>query len=252
MSKTPPRPGRHLHVFAVSLIVLVAVLAVFLFGVKMEDSATGKGVVTSARIIETRAPGNGKVILDAADDDGTGSTIVFPVRPGEVVVNGAVFGAMILDAPRSERLLLCVAGKNGKPPEESGRKWLLLEIAAKSGQHVNEGDLIARFVEVDPADPERILEPRVRLEIEEKHFGEVRTGQEVRLYSSMYHHRVYGSARGEVGRLEPAGEAGPNGNRIFHAWVAVNSSPFPLKLGSSVRAEIVVGRKPTYQIILEH
>ena len=252
MSKIPPRPGRHLHVFAISLIVLVAVLAVFLFGVKMEDSAPGKGVVTSGRIVEIRAPGSGKVVLDAAHDDGTGSTIIFPIRVGEVVADEAVFGAMILDAPPGERRLLFVAGKVVKPAKNGARKWLLLEVAVQSGQRINENDLIARFVEIDPADPEKILDPRVRLDIEEKHFGEVRPGQEVRLYSSMYHHRVYGSARGEVERLEPAGEAGPNGNRIFHAWVAIKSSPFPLKLGSSVRAEIVVGRKPTYQIILEH
>jgi hypothetical protein len=33
---------------------------------------------------------------------------------------------------------------------------------------------------------------------------------------------------------------------------AVESAPFPLLPGASVRAEIVTGKKATYQIILEH
>ena len=146
-----PRPPRHLHVFGISLILIVGALCAFLFGVKMEATVPASGVVT---------------------------------------------------------------------PEATS-----------------------------PTDAQ---EPLIRLEFEEKNFGAVEDGQEVRLYSNMYHHRTHGIAKGEIVRLEPMGTEGPNGSRRFHAWVKVMESPFPMKLGSSVRAEVVTGRKRTFQIILEH
>lgn len=252
MSKPQPRPARHLLVFAVSLVVLVAALAVFLFAVQMEDTAPGKGVITSARILELRSPAAGRLFLDPNDDEGPASTLVITRKAGELIAEGEIFAALKPDgAPKDQRFLQ--VGGNGKNTEPgAGRRWRVVEVPVHSGQRVAEGDLLARFVEVDPQDPEQIREPLVRLDIEEKYFGEVTPGKEVRIYSNMYHHRVYGIARGRVDRLEPAGEAGPNGGRVFHAWVAVTHSPFPLKLGSTVRAEVLVGRKATYQIILEH
>jgi hypothetical protein len=68
----------------------------------------------------------------------------------------------------------------------------------------------------------------------------------------MYPHRVHGVAKGVIAKLEPAGVEGPRGSRRFHAWVKVTDCPFKMLVGSSYRAEVVTGRKPTYQIILEH
>ena len=63
---------------------------------------------------------------------------------------------------------------------------------------------------------DRIANLEVRLEIDEKLFGDVRVGQDVRLQSNMHSYRAYGAASGKVDRLEPWG-AGPNGSRRFHA-----------------------------------
>ena len=141
------RPPRHLHVFGISLLLIVGALVAFLFGVHMEAMAPATGVVA-------------------------------------------------VDAP---------------------------------------GDSA----------------PMIRLEFDEKNFSAVEEGQDVRLYSNMYPHRAWHRS-GVIHALERAGVEGPNNTRRFHAWVQVTESPFPLKPGSSVRAEVVTGRKRTFQIILEH
>jgi len=94
--------------------------------------------------------------------------------------------------------------------------------------------------------------PLIRLELEEKHFGAIAVGQEVRLYCTMYPHRTHGIAHGVIEHLEKVGVEGPNQSRRFHAICRVTDSPFPILPGSSSRAEVVTGRKPTYRIILEH
>jgi hypothetical protein len=244
VSKHPPKRSRHLHIFFISLVLIVATLGVFLFGVKMEDTAAGKGIITSARVLDVRASKAGRIELDPNMALAPGSTIISGVREGETVTQKTAI-ATIDQTP----VLLDPAPSGAA--EVPTRHWEVIEVLVRPGQQVAPGDVIARLVEVNPASLS-ILEPLVRLDVEEKYFGELAPGQEVRLYSNMYHHRVHGVARGKVERLEPAGEPGPNGARIFHAWVAITESPFPLKLGASVRAEVIVGRKPTYQIILEH
>jgi hypothetical protein len=152
----PARSPRHLHVFALSLCVIVGALMAFLFGMKMEATAPATGIVTP-------------------------------------------LGA-------------------GSPPNS--------ELFGNS--------------------------TAIRLEFEEKSFGAVEPGQEVRLYSNMYHHQTHGIARGEIVYLEPSGVEGPNNTRLFHAWVKVIEAPFAIRPGSSFRAEVVTGKKRTYQIIVEH
>jgi hypothetical protein len=107
---------------------------------------------------------------------------------------------------------------------------------------------------VVPIDPET-HQPRdliALLEVEEGRFGDVRPEQPVRLFSAVYNHRVYGCGEALVQRLEPLGEAAPDGRRRFRALAPVTQAPFPLPLGSSFKAEIVVGRKTVYRIIQEH
>lgn len=256
MSKSQPRPARHLQVFAICLVVLVAALGVFLFGVKMEDTAPGKGVITSGKLSEIRAPQAGQVELTAQQNHSIKlhDTIDVPLAPG-------------LEFPRGHRLAwLHPAGSNDRKqaiplcaaepipadvPEGEVSRWRVVEVLVRDGDFVHPAQPVVRLVEFHPKTGEFLL-PLVRLDIEEKHFGEVAVGQEVRIYSNMYHHRTHGVGRGRIERLEPFGEPGPNGSQVFHAWVAITESPFPLKLGSSVRAEVLLGRKPTYRIILEH
>src|SRR5262245_14918431 len=55
MTPLPPRPARHLQVFAVSLLLIVALLVGLLFGVRMEALAPATGVVTARDLHEVRA-----------------------------------------------------------------------------------------------------------------------------------------------------------------------------------------------------
>jgi hypothetical protein len=91
-----------------------------------------------------------------------------------------------------------------------------------------------------------------RLDVEEKHWGAIAIGQPVRLHSGVHNHRLHGVAEGRIERLEPYGEATGHGERRFHALAAVTATPFALPLGSSFQAEVVVGRKLVYRVILEH
>jgi hypothetical protein len=115
---------------------------------------------------------------------------------------------------------------------------------------VKEGDAVALLAPLDG----KSRQPRefiARLEVPEKHGEEVAVGQAVRLSSLMYSQRLYGQAEARIERVEPAAEVVPGGARVLRAEAVVTRSPFPLKLGSGFKAEVVVGRKAVYRIILE-
>jgi hypothetical protein len=133
---------------------------------------------------------------------------------------------------------------------DCAERWLVLEVRAAWQQAVEPGDPIATLVPIDtktgqPCDLE------VRLDFEEKHLSEVRPGQAVRLYSNVYNHRLHGTAEARIGHVEPWGEPTPGSERRFHATATLTRAPFALPLGSTVKAEALVGRKPVYRIILE-
>lgn len=133
----------------------------------------------------------------------------------------------------------------------AGDTWQVLEVWASPQQALKVGDAIASVVAINS----KTQQPRdliARLDIEERHWGEIAVGQPVRLRSSVHNHRLHGTAVGKIERLEPLGEPGAKGERHFHAIAAITESPFPLPLGSSCRGEIIVGRKLVYRIILEH
>jgi hypothetical protein len=233
LSKPLPRPPRHLHVFGVSLLLIVAALAFFLFGVKLEATVAATGIVESPRTLTIRAPRAGIIesassparLEPNADAPLDGGADIATIRPSD---DGSPIRVQLgKDAPY----------------------WLLLQVHFADGQRIQEGDSIVTVQPLASGDETRFP---VRLEIDERQFGSVEVGQDVRIYSNMYHHRTHGVAKGTIERLEPLGSEGPNGSRVFFAWARVTDSPFPLKLGSSARAEIVTGKKPTFQIILEH
>ncbi|MFN3730536.1 MAG: VOC family protein, partial [Fimbriimonadaceae bacterium] len=56
----------------------------------------------------------------------------------------------------------------------------------------------------------------------------------------------------EIERIEPWPEATAHAPRCYRVWARITHAPFPLPLGSACDAEIVVGRKRVYRIILEH
>jgi hypothetical protein len=227
-----------LHVFGLSLLLIVGALVLFLFGVRMEAVAPAIGVVTSPQIVTIRATKSGIIekagspTVNVAPDSDTflqGGTEIARIRPiGDANPKAAASVRLPADFP----------------------SWLVLEVHFADGQRIQDGDPIVTVFPLS-AEGAAIHHP-VRLEIDEKNFGAIEPGQEVRMTSNMFPHRSHGAAKGVIDRVEPMGVAGPNGSRKFHAWVRVTESPFELKLGSSVKAEVIVGRKKTYQIILEH
>jgi hypothetical protein len=134
---------------------------------------------------------------------------------------------------------------------DSGNLWLTLETPVVPLQSVSAGDVVAVIV---PADPQthQPLDLVARLDVDERHWGQLAPGQTVRLKSGVHNHRLHGHAEARIERLEPAGEAGTDGERRFHARAPITAAPFAMPIGSSFQAEVIVGRKPVYRIILEH
>jgi hypothetical protein len=228
VSKILPKRPKHLHVFGISLLVMLVTLMFFLFAVSMEAIVPGTGVVMSRGAVELRA-----------QDSGTWEPIA------EALIGSEIGGGTMLGYVR-----------NGSASFEvqapvSRKRWVVLETPASPGQRVVAGNALVSLAPLED-EGDRIADIYLRVEIEEKSFGDVRVGQDVRLQSNMHTYRAFGHATGKIDRLEPMGEAGNNGNRRFHAWVRVESSPFPMLIGGSVKAEVIVGQKRTYQIILEH
>jgi hypothetical protein len=128
--------------------------------------------------------------------------------------------------------------------------WLVLKVTPEPLQPVAVGESIALVTPLEPQThrPKSMI---ALLDIHEKHTGDVQPGQLVRLDSTMYSQRLHGHAQGKIERIEPLGEAGPAGERRFRAVAEITHSPFVLRAGSSFRAEIVIGRKQVYRIILE-
>jgi hypothetical protein len=134
---------------------------------------------------------------------------------------------------------------------DSGSPWMAVKVPVAQLQAVQPGDLIATLVPIDP-ETRRPRDLLAYLDIDEKHWGEVAPGQTVRIYSTMYNPRLHGHAEGRIERLEPWGDPADGSQRRYHAVATVTDTPFALWLGSSFRAEVVLGRKLVYRLILEN
>jgi hypothetical protein len=320
----PPRPGYHLRVFAVSLAVLVAGLAGFLFGVRMEAVAPATGTVTARDLQDVRTvlagliePGwyeaelprpGGESLRARLDREGNGLTdpargTPLPVHhyeltdgerrlrvkkdgvrfhrleagdelwPGQVLASvraddwrfqleqvearlrqweSSGYQGTEYERARSEReALRHQLGQAAVRVPAEGDLWLAVRVHVALLQAVRAGDAVAAVVPLDP----QTRRPRdlvARLDVGEKHFGSLEPGQVVRLDCPMYGHRLHGYAEARIERLGPCGEAGPDGQRRFHAVAPLTHAPFALPLGAGFKAEVVVGRKLVYRIILDY
>ncbi|MGE3806433.1 MAG: HlyD family efflux transporter periplasmic adaptor subunit [Gemmataceae bacterium] len=129
--------------------------------------------------------------------------------------------------------------------------WQAITVRVEHLQAVQPGEAVATIVPIDPKSKQPV-ELLARLDVAEKNAGELQPGQEVRLHSNMFNHRLHGRVQAKVERVEPWGEDDADGKRIFHATAAITEAPFRLPLGSTFKGEVIVGRKSIYRIILEH
>jgi hypothetical protein len=316
---SPPRRAYHLRIFAVSLGLVVAGLAAFLFGVRMEAVEPAHGIITARDLQDIHSPLNGlielgwyegavvegeksiPVRLDPEGDgiarsDGNfqavahyrlgGNRSIAPdavrfhqLQAGDELWPGQPLASLRTDEWRLQLKLLedrlrewpSTGNHEAERAQarsdaelfrfrlaravmhvpDTERMWLAVTVRAVTGQAVQAGDVIAAVVPADPA-TRQPLNLIARLEVEEKNLGDIEPGQDVRIVSSMYNHRLYGRAEARIERIEPWGEPNGNGDRRFVVRAEITSSPFSMPLGSSVKAEIIVGRKVVYRIILEH
>lgn len=284
----PPRRSYHLRVFALALLGVVLFLAGILFGLRMEAITHATGHLEALEHVDVRAVAGGLVELGwyevaSADSDDIvrvrldrfGNGISQPAAEGERIINGykTTSGVAIppdqvafhkleagdilwpgqplatIQAENMVELLLAPAGRRLTVPFR-GQGWLAAKVLVARGERVKPGDPLAMLVPVDP----HIGQPtafKAVLELDEKHAAHVEAGQDVRLYSTMYNQRLYGHAHAVIERLEPHAEPTKTGNHVFRVHARVVEAPFPLRLGSTVRAEIVVGNKLIYRVILE-
>jgi hypothetical protein len=195
---------RHLTIFSICLGVLLLALGIFLFAVKIEHFATGKGLLRSRSVVRIAINGDA------------------PFEPG-------------MGLSREQLEAVCPQFK------ATGKYWLLLEL--KEGQ--------AKLLPVRD-ESGSLLEAIVEAEFDEKQFGELEIGQKVRLKSAMFSPRTHGYGEGKIVALRPIARENSHGQRGFGVEIAVTTAPFPLFYGSSIEAEVFLGRKETFRVILEH
>lgn len=270
-SWVPPHRTHHLRVFAVSLVLVVFCLTGLLFGVEMEAAVPATGTITARDMHEVRT-----LLAGLVEPGWTEGTQLHRLQAGDEVAPGQAIATIRTDDLRfrlqqvedslkeresrgesstglereRDRLREQLAQAVLRVPETHSR-WLVLEVRVSNLQAVAPGDPVAVLVPIDPRTHQPI-NLVARLDVDEKHWGALAPSQSVRLRSAVHSHRLHGHAEGQIERLEPAGKAGTNGERRFHAVAPITAAPFVLPIGSSFHADVVVGRKRVYRIILEH
>jgi hypothetical protein len=208
--------------------VLVAGLAIFVFGVSMEATASAPGVIVARGERDLRSVSAGLLAWEKS------------LTPGDEVQPGQTLGT-VGQGMKAVKVL----APEGQP------LWLVISVHAEQGEHVEAGQRLLTVVPVDPT-THRPRELLAWLDMPEEHVAEIATGQTVRLTSNMYNERIHGQFEALIERIEPLGRLNDKGKRTFRVQAAVKETPANLMLGSGVKAEIVIGKKRVWRIILEH
>ncbi len=116
------------------------------------------------------------------------------------------------------------------------------------GVKVAEGALIFKMSPVDAPF-------RVRAYIVQRNLDLVRPGMAVRMESMVFDSPLEGYVQGEVLSVsrEPSQDvAGSDGEPLYEVRIAVESTPYPLVLGSTLRTEIILGRRSLVSVFLRN
>jgi hypothetical protein len=283
----PPRRSYHLRMFALALLGVVLCLIGVLFGLRMETVTHGNGylearyqqeirvtvggvvelgwyegeITTGGRPMRVRVDraGNGvsdprggearliqKYKLRDGPDFSQEHVAFHKLEAGDILWPGQPLGYVA--AEDLIQHVIAASGRRLSVPAE-GDAWLAAKIYPAHGERMKPGDRLALLVPADARTGQAGAFKAV-LNVDEKHAAHLAPGQDVRLYSIMYTQRLFGHADAVIERLEPLAEPAKNGERFVRVHAKVLQAPFPLRLGSSVKAE-VVGKKQIYRVILE-
>ncbi len=115
-------------------------------------------------------------------------------------------------------------------------------VYKKEGEQVLPGELLATIAQSNRT--------QLKLMVREQDIYKVGLGQLARIYSSVYSYRKYGTCEGEVAEVSPSAEPGKN-KAVYEVTVSVTDAPFPLLLGSTAQARIVVARRGILDLLLD-
>lgn len=121
----------------------------------------------------------------------------------------------------------------------------LLEIR-HPGMRVEAGDLLIKLSPLDAA-------PRVRATVGQRNIDLLSPGVPVRMESMVFDAPLEGYITGHIDRIAPEPQrdtAGSSAEPRYEIMITVEDSPYPLVWGSTIRAEILLGRRSLLEIFL--
>ena len=118
----------------------------------------------------------------------------------------------------------------------------IVAVYKKDGESVAPGELLAALATSSRT--------QLKLLVGEQEIYKVELGQLTRIYSSVYSYRKYGTCTGEVSEVAKWADR-TGGKSVYEVVIDVEEAPFPLLLGSSAMARIVVARRGILDMLLD-
>ena len=118
----------------------------------------------------------------------------------------------------------------------------VVAVYKKQGENVAPGELLVTIAQNSHT--------QLKLLVSEQQIYKVGLGQLARIYSSVYSYRKYGTCAGEVAEVAQVADD-KSGKPMYEVVVNVQDAPFPLLLGSSAQARIVVARRGILDMLLD-
>ena len=204
------------------------------------------------RLAERKAMSR-QAVEELASQQATSSAEVQIARDKDKLVREGLARAIIAKAQAKLKHFdarLAGVDRRRRLVEEEQRRRLLrspvagrvVAVPKREGEAVDPGDLVAIVASSDRTE--------VILRVDEEYFKEVALDLPARVYSSVYPYREYGWANGKVSGIDPWARHDAN-RPYYRIWVKIESAPFPMKLGSTVTGEIILGTKPLYRVLFE-
>ena len=123
----------------------------------------------------------------------------------------------------------------------SASGWVILD-PKRPGESVQAGELMFRIQTSEKLELRVFVPEDCVLRVEE--------GQKVLIYSSLFGYQKYGLAEGHVRCIASSAEQ-KDGQAVYLVRVDVDSSPLPLRIGSTAEARILVQKRTILEMLLD-